>query len=78
MVIRDKLVVDFSPQSAQRMHKVHEEIIVSFVKSKVSFVKSLVSLEVSKSFITTKCTKDAQSSRRNYSVLGEEQSVISG
>ena len=38
MVIRDKLVVDFSPQSAQRMHKVHEGIIVSFVKSLVSLV----------------------------------------
>lgn len=57
MVIRDKLVVDFSPQSAQRMHKVHEEIIVSFVKSKVSFVKSLVSLVVRRSLFYHKMQK---------------------
>jgi hypothetical protein len=38
MVIRDKLVVDFLPQSAQGRHKEHKEFIVCLVKILVSLV----------------------------------------
>jgi hypothetical protein len=71
MVIRDKLVVDFLPQRAQGRHKEHKGFILCLVKI-------LMSLVVRRSFFTTKCTREAQRSQRNYSVLGEEFSFLSG
>ena len=51
MVIRDKLVVDFLPQSAQGRHKEHKGFIVCLEKI-------LVSLVVRRSFFYHKVHKE--------------------